>query len=324
MYSRNYAIGTSEPRTLVGNGSSQATITTLYQLSEKLIGKKVTISFDLEKSVGTTGQRVMVAVDKTWQNMATINIADVPENGKKRFTITATISAADNGQKLYMQSQPNSAPHLNGSVTISDLKIGDDDNWSPAPEDPGMVGFSHKQYELMNSPDGIVRAETLVSDRGAGIDFEIPVMETFEKKYSYLFIGLTTTDEKIAKYKELVKSVSLLRTDRGSGISNRTNVLAYFSRGYFKYDDTYQYLANFNSTNELKTVTDKLSRSQINRINNEGKYCFRIASANNEDTSQTGVVSNGIVSAFVEVKDIKLIIELETNGRTIIESFIAA
>ncbi|MGX7186131.1 BppU family phage baseplate upper protein, partial [Enterococcus pallens] len=142
-YGANYAIGTGTSKTLTGDGSKQATNNNLYTLSDKLLGKKVTVSVEVEKSAGATGEGVIIAIKNTWQQLFSFKVADIPAGSKKKLTTTTTIRTDDNIQALYMQSQPNnSTNHLNGTITVSNFKIELGDTatpWCPASEDYGIV-----------------------------------------------------------------------------------------------------------------------------------------------------------------------------------------
>lgn len=145
----NYALETGTAKTMTGTGASQLTLNPLYELSDMLLGKQVTISFDLVKSAGATGDKIIISFGGTYQNFATINIDDIPTS-VKHYSKSFVISGGNNNSRLYMQTQPSLGPHLNGSVTISNLKIELDNNatpWSPAPEDYGIV---HGQPNLLD------------------------------------------------------------------------------------------------------------------------------------------------------------------------------
>ncbi|MDT2397623.1 BppU family phage baseplate upper protein [Enterococcus avium] len=316
MYSRNYAIGTAESKTLTGNGSGQSTISPLYELSDKLMGKSVVISFNIVKTSDTTGRNVMLAMSGTWQQLVVLDIANIPTDIPIRITQTVTISSADNRQNVYMQTQPNTSPFLNGSITVSDFKIGEDDNWSPAPEDNGMVELRQNQYDALNSDKGFVRAETVVPDRGAEIQFEFPVIATLEAKYPYLFEGLSTDAEKVAKFKSLAKSITLSGTYRGAGVNTNGNATNGSEMYLYAGGGVYWGTGTFNGTGSLATKTVAFNTSQINTINASGAYRIK--------TGSSIATSDGVTPAWVEVKDIRLIVELEVSGRTIIEEMIAA
>ncbi|MBU5581734.1 hypothetical protein KQJ29_16495, partial [Enterococcus sp. S181_ASV_20] len=48
------------------------------------------------------------------------------------------------------------------------------------------------------------------------------------------------------------------------------------------------------------------------------------ATTKRNGTNDAGAISDGVTSALLEVKDLRLIVEIEANGKTIIESIIAA
>ncbi|MDT2400650.1 hypothetical protein P7D77_22165, partial [Enterococcus avium] len=328
MYSRNYAIGTANSKTLTGNGTGQSTITPLYELSDKLMGKSVVFSFDIVKTSDTTGRNVMFAMSGTWQQLVVLDIADIPVDIPVRITRTVTISSADNRQNVYMQTQPSASPFLNGSITVSDFKIGEDDKWSPAPEDNGMVELRQNQYDALNSDNGIVRAETLIVGRGAEIQFDFPVIATLEAKYPYLFENATTTAEKIAKLKEKLQKVTLTSEFRGGGAYyTGSSTIKNHARLYIKNTTDNQGgfwgTAAINTTGNHRSFSTSLDGLPMDQIQTNGSYVFEIVSKANTSVND-GYVSDGITPAWVEVKDIRLIVELEVSGHTIIEEMIAA
>lgn len=146
----NYALGTDTTKTMNGDGTRTITLNPLYRLSDKLLGKKVTISFDLTKAAGTTGKNIILATTSIYQNLFTIPLSEIPDSTTRHYEKTVTINTAENGQAIYLQTNPNEAPYLNGSVTVSNFKveIGEATTpWSPAAEDYGIV---HGQPNLLN------------------------------------------------------------------------------------------------------------------------------------------------------------------------------
>lgn len=206
------------------------------------------------------------------------------------------------------------------------------DEWTPSQTDSGltiinngMVPFTDDEYADLLSEDGIVRAETLIVGRGAEIEFPFDVIGTLEQKYPYLFKGLTTAADKIAKYKQIYKNAKLVATYRGGGINDTTGkpdtacgicIMNRVSGAYWGYMKSGG--INFN-TQEREFLPTHLGTLTV-----DGKYIFTAVSRKNGSADTNYTISDGVTPAWIEVKDIRLTVELEVNGRTIIEEMIAA
>lgn len=188
-----------------------------------------------------------------------------------------------------------------------------------------LVPFVESDYIDLNDPDKFVRSESLINGRGAEIEFEFPVISTLEKKYPYLFEGLKTMAEKKSKYLSMVKSVGLSQFSRGGGIRTNGADGKNHVKPYIKnLTNGFLTLSSWaNTTNNFVHFNDTWNESRMSLIQNNGSYIVFVCSKKN-DSSDGGAISDGITTAWVEVKDIRLVIELEANGRTVIESFIAA
>lgn len=219
--------------------------------------------------------------------------------------------------------------NADAEIVEFEMKIekGNYTKFSPAQEwvENGIVPFFDADYTDLLSEDGIVRSETDIVGRSAEMQFVFPVINTLETKYPYLFAGLSTTAEKIAKFKSIWKASTLVHTDRGGGM--RRNVSpSYdysFSCGYIIRGSNQAYLSSYNDAGSLKMSIDALTKNDLTGITSAGAWIFKIASGNNKNPDQTGTESNGETLAWVEVKDIRLIVELEVSGHTIIEEMIA-
>lgn len=208
------------------------------------------------------------------------------------------------------------------------------DEWTPSQSDSGltpinegMVPFTDDEYATLLSSDGIVRAETDIVGRGAEIQFDFDVIGTLEDRYPYVFEGLTTAKQKSDKFFELVRTVSLSHTSRGYGYlgsSLQNNCRAYqvtlSASGTINWGlGDRQPSSNFVEKTGLFTIGN-LQQFHDNRF-----YKITVSTKSNRGINpDTSVSSDGITPAWVEVKDIRLIVELEVNGRTIIEEMIAA
>lgn len=62
----------------------------------------------------------------------------------------------------------------------------------------------------------------------------------------------------------------------------------------------------------------------MKQVQKNGSYIFKITSKENENIGQSGAISDGISPAWVEVKDIRLIVEVEASANEIIKLEIAA
>ncbi len=182
----------------------------------------------------------------------------------------------------------------------------------------GMVHFSDSDYTSMQSIDDVVKAETKIYGRGAEIETPFKLIEVFANRYPDIF-GKTTTDaEKIARFKEIQKGVTIKSTLRGSGANSSKNGQLYLKHA----DETSEFLIN-NQTTDFVEISKKLTTTQLDQISSTGVLTF-YATTKRNGTSDAGATSDGVTSALLEVKDLRLVVEIEVNGRTIIESMIAA
>lgn len=190
----------------------------------------------------------------------------------------------------------------------------------------GMVPFTTADYETLQSADGVIRAETKIVGRGAEIQFDFDVIRTLDKKYPYLFENCSTMAEKIAKLQNAIQKVSFIVSSRGGGLNSTNGNQANLTRLYQDNGTIFLYHVDLNNTATLKNSEYVLPEAQKNTlIDTNGIYKFSILSRTNHKNHSThyGVLSDGVTPAWVEVKDIKLVVELNINGRTIIETFIA-
>lgn len=188
-----------------------------------------------------------------------------------------------------------------------------------------LIPFVQDDYYKLASTDTYVRNETLVSGRGAEIQFDFNVIETLESRYPAIFESSTTIAEKISKYKTIIKNVNANIIIRGRGIHSSTNVATNFSRLFLSWGTNYSNNTSLGiaSSSDFSKINSNLSVLGINSISNKGYYTL-FAVTRRTGASDNGAVSDGVTPAWVEVKDISLTVELEVNGRTIIESMIAA
>lgn len=253
----------------------------------------------------------------------------------KNDIATANVKIAEIRKKLddndvftKAESSANVIDQIGGAETAILKKelLVDGTEGTGARDDNGtLVPFVESDYIDLNDPDKFVRSESLINGRGAEIEFEFPVISTLEKKYPYLFEGLKTMAEKKSKYLSMVKSVGLSQFSRGGGIRTNGSDGKNHVRPYIKnLTNGFLTLSSWaNTTNNFVHFNDTWDESRMSLIQNNGSYIVFVCSKKN-DSSDGGAISDGITTAWVEVKDIRLVIELEANGRTVIESFIAA
>ena len=202
-------------------------------------------------------------------------------------------------------------------------------SFTPAPEwygigegltpiNGGMVPFRAIDYETLNTPNEIVKAETKVDGRGAEIETAFKVVQPFVEQYPFLFEKLTTDAEKIARFKEICHSLTVKGTLRGSVANASKNGQLYLKHT----DGTSEFLVN-NQTSEFVEISKSLTSTQLNQLSSTGILTF-YATTKRNGTTDAGSTSDGVTSALLEVKDLRLIVEIEANGKTIIESIIAA
>lgn len=202
--------------------------------------------------------------------------------------------------------------------------------FTPAPEwvIDGIVPFNEADYTALLSTNEIVNAETYVPERGAEIVFEFPVIKALEVNRPFLFEGCTTDTEKIEKYISIMRSVLVPSASRGGGLSTATGNSSNYSRLYVKNttNNSVRYWGTdaINSSNNLREFNTKLDTSSMKQVQKNGSYIFKITSKENENIGQSGAISDGISPAWVEVKDIRLIVEVEASANEIIKLEIAA
>lgn len=175
----------------------------------------------------------------------------------------------------------------------------------------GIVPFTEADYNTLQTADEIVRAETKVVGRGAEIEFKFDVIGTLEKKYPYLFEGITTMDEKIEKYKSKLKQFRITHTSRGGGISTTTGNVVNRSRMRIKTGSiTWGGIGDANITDRFISVTTPWIEPYRNIMNDDGTITTAVVSKNN-NVVEAGVVSDGVTPAWVEVKDIRLEVTIQ-------------
>lgn len=271
------------------------------------------LAYTVVKSDGTTSSSNSGGVPIGTKGVVVGNMA-IPE---KATSIIFRKAAKNNGTETITVK-------IRGFKAILGAKTAMDE-WTPSQADSGltpinggMVPFNEKDYEDLLSDDGIVRAETKIVGRGAEIETPFKIIEVFANRYPDIF-GKTTTDaEKITCFKSIQKGVTIKSTLRGSGANASKN-----GQLYLKYTDgTSEFLVN-NQTSEFVEISKTLTATQLDQLSSTGVLTV-YATTKRNGTNDAGAISDGVTSALLEVKDLRLIVEIEANGKTIIESIIAA
>ncbi|MGG5333836.1 distal tail protein Dit [Enterococcus sp. AZ163] len=175
------------------------------------------------------------------------------------------------------------------------------------------TSFAQEQYDELVDPSRYVRSETNIVDCGAEIQFKFNVIQILETKYPNLFSGLTTIKEKEARLHDFMKNVTLISSCRGGGMNeaNIASSLKYYLIHILASDNksTWRVTTGAVGANDFNNKQVKLTGSYPKQMN-DGNYVFYISSKKNGN-SDNGAISDGITPAWVEVKDVKLEIELE-------------
>nr|DAZ31965.1 MAG TPA: distal tail protein [Caudoviricetes sp.] len=302
---------------------SQSAVSSLFKVNDTI---SYAVTIDNTKGVFDVFSGVAFKnIDGTYSNFSGTSVA-AGRTGRSMVQVTI----ADSYTMFYYK--PLMKINKNTSTTVSygkeKLIVGSReamDEWTPSQSNSGltiknngMVPFTDDEYATLNDPDGIVRAETKIVGRGAEIETPFKIIEVFANRYPDIF-GKTTTDaEKITRFKSIQKGVTIKSTLRGSGANASKN-----GQLYLKYTDgTSEFLVN-NQTSEFVEISKTLTATQLDQLSSTGVLTV-YATTKRNGTNDAGAISDGVTSALLEVKDLRLIVEIEANGKTIIESIIAA
>lgn len=261
---------------------------------------------ELEQSISTANTNLNARIDEISKK---IDENDVFTKAESSANVINQLSGADSARvkKDFL---------VNGIEGTG----GRDDNGATVP-------FSQKDYEDLLSDDGVVRAETLIPGRGAEEVAVFNVIEILENRYPDLFQGFKTMAEKIVFYKTIVKSFATPFVARGGGVHPTTGSPSKYSNIYLKTSSGgWTGVSSGSTTNNTDSFRefsgDTWSTASANDLQADGTYEFRICSRNNQ-AKNGNAQSDGVTPAWVEVKKLKLVVELELNGREIILSTIA-
>lgn len=187
--------------------------------------------------------------------------------------------------------------------------------------------FSQADYDDLDNSDKYVRSETLLNGRGAAIDCEFPVIEILEKRHPWMFKNTSTLTEKIQTYLSYNPTFKIPFAARGRGILTSNNVESSRSMMHQKRKNgSWIGVTSGTSTNMTSNFVtygnEGWGKTHFDEVLSDGNYTFRVCSKNNDITA-AGSISDGVTPAWVELRDIKLIVEFEANGRTVVESIVA-
>ncbi|MEQ7201266.1 hypothetical protein, partial [Enterococcus avium] len=177
-----------------------------------------------------------------------------------------------------------------------------DDNGTPIP-------FSDEDYAELLSEVGTVKVETGTVGNRAKFDFSFKVINTLSVRYPYLFKGMNTIFEKISWYKAHVKNVHLIYTGR-VGLAGSKAIALYIKNVS---NDTFSGITADGASDFI--TYDKSHAAFKANIDSSGNQTYRLASYYSSD---------GVTPAWVEIKDVRLVIEIEASANEIIKSEIAA
>lgn len=188
--------------------------------------------------------------------------------------------------------------------------------------------FSPEDYASLVSDTGVVRVETLIDGRGAESEFQFPLINIIGERYPDFFEGLSTIAEKITRCKDKIRKVIVPSEFRGGGARyTGTGSVSNYSRLYIKNisndNGGFWGTTATNSTASYRAFNTVIDATSMKQIQPDGSYVFKIVTKNNK-SSENGIVSDGTTAAWIEIKDLRLIVEIEMNGRTLILSMMAA
>lgn len=174
-----------------------------------------------------------------------------------------------------------------------------------------LIEFNQQDYIDLLSKNSAVRTESLINGQSAEIDFSFDLIKIIEELYPYMFNGLTTSSQKLEMLKSVLKAIRVPHTARGRVSS--------------KFDWFNNYVSSWSNINLVNTSSDfiekiyevkEFTESTFGRLfGNTGTFKCRLYS---------GSVSDGSNTSWIEVKDLRLIIDIETSAKKIIDYAIAA
>lgn len=297
----------------------------------------VTYAVQIDNTAGTADVFAQLAFKKSDNTYFSFNGSSVLKGSIGRSMVQVTV--LEEYTNIYVKPLVKSNSTISTTVRYGEEKLINGsleamDEWTPSQADSGltpinggMVSFNEKDYADLLSEDGIVRAETKIVGRGAEIECKFDVIGTLEKRYPYLFKGLSTMNDKILRYLEIVRKVEYVELSRGGGISSSTGKATYFSKPYIKVTNglgTFWGLSSTaNSSSSFSKLGTVLSTLSTKQLDDNGRYTTYSVSRKN-DFTEPGVISDGVTPAWVEVKDVRIMVEIEASANEIIKSEIAA
>lgn len=171
--------------------------------------------------------------------------------------------------------------------------------------------FNQADYDNLTSLDNYVRNELVVDGQRAKIRAEFPIISILESKYPDIFYKDMTLDEKLAKLKAIIRSFSFLTTARGYEFS-RSDWHNYQANNWADISTMINRTSEFVQKEMIVKPVPDVTFSRL--FGNTGVFKTIVYSG----------MSDGIKPAWIELQDIRLIVEFEANGRTVVESIVAA
>ena len=170
--------------------------------------------------------------------------------------------------------------------------------------------FNQADYDNLTSLDNYVRNEVVVDGQRAKIRAEFPIISILESKYPDIFYKDMTLDEKLAKLKAIIRSFSFLTTARGYEFS-RSDWHNYQANNWADINTMINRTSEFVQKEMIVKPVPDVTFSRL--FGNTGVFKTIVYSG----------MSDGIKPTWIELQDIRLIVEFEANGRTVVESIVA-
>lgn len=280
-------------------------------------GDTITFSAEMNNKSGSNAATTKLFVNKDAENLLQKSGNPISVGSTGISSLTVTIPEGAN--KLFWYKVSKGGNTVESVIAARGHKLikgslAAMDEWTPSQSDSGltpinggMVPFTADDYTTLQSKDGIVKAETLEVGRGAEIQFDFDVIGTLEKRYPYLFADCTTMIQKINRVISKSNSIHLIYTARVKDIG--TGAISLFIKAV---NGNFVGIVADGAT-DFKTFDKTHSMFKTN-IGNDGIQSYKL---------ETHQKSNGVDSVWIEVKDIRLVIELEGNASEIIDYRIA-
>nr|DAV18242.1 MAG TPA: structural protein [Caudoviricetes sp.] len=282
-------------------------------------GDTITLATEFNNKAGVSSALCKLFINKGGENLLQRSGNPISPGTIGRSLLTVTIP--EGADKIFWYHVAKSDATNQSTIAARGHKLikgsaGAMDEWTPSQADSGltivnngMVPFTDEEYNQLLSEDGIVQSESLEVGRRAAADFEFTVIETLETRYPFIFENCGSMNEKLTHLRKIIQESWLEYTTRVVTLGSRA-VDIYI---YTPWNDQFSGItADPNAEFKTFKKTHDLFKTQFTQ---NGTQRFRLS---------TNGRSDGVTPALLEIKDIRLTISVEVNGRTIIESFIAA